>query len=390
MSKIVYISLLLAALPLMSLKAQDSLSISEESSNAHTLAFKGQLSAWALYNGGLDLPVYTGGRYIPQLNYEYNFGNSQKLDFEASLNLNGLMGFNSDSLDHDGTLKPYRLWARYSGEQFEIRAGLQKINFGSANMIRPLMWFDGVDPRDPLNLTDGVWGLLGRYYFLNNANLWLWVLYGNENPRGWDLLGSRSDLPEFGGRFQSPVPRGEAALSYHHRNSDTQDYTASLPLYDRIPENRIGLDLRFDIFVGLWAEASWIHSGENLGMYTNQELLNLGVDYTFGVGSGLYVVYEQLLASYDTEAFGLENTFTFSLLSMSYPLGLFGNINAIMYYDWTNKDLYNFLNIGYDFRHTSLYLMAYANPTDYNIPTQQADINLFGGRGIQILLVFNH
>ena len=68
---------------------------------------------------------------------------------------------------------------RYSSDQFELRLGLQKINFGSASMLRPLMWFDQMDPRDPLHLTDGVWGLLARYYFLNNANIWLWGLYGN-------------------------------------------------------------------------------------------------------------------------------------------------------------------------------------------------------------------
>lgn len=35
------------------------------------------------------------------------------------------------------------------------------------------MRFDQVDPRDPLKLTDGVRGLLGRYCFLNNADIWL-------------------------------------------------------------------------------------------------------------------------------------------------------------------------------------------------------------------------
>jgi hypothetical protein len=71
-----------------------------------------------------------------------------------------------NSFSSNGDIKPYRLWARYSTSQLEIRAGLQKINFGSANILRPLMWFDQMDPRDPLQLTDGVWGILGRYYTL--------------------------------------------------------------------------------------------------------------------------------------------------------------------------------------------------------------------------------
>ncbi len=58
-----------------------------------SLTFKGQLSAWTLYNGSLDLPVYMGGRYIPQLNYEIKLKNDQLIDFEASANINGNFGF---------------------------------------------------------------------------------------------------------------------------------------------------------------------------------------------------------------------------------------------------------------------------------------------------------
>jgi len=110
--------------------------------------------------------------------------------------------------------KPYRFWARYSAKQVELRIGLQKINFGSASMLRPLMWFDQVDPRDPLMLTDGVWGILGRYYFLNNANIWLWGLYGNDNRKGWEIFNSQKTIPEFGGRLQIPVPKGESGFSF--------------------------------------------------------------------------------------------------------------------------------------------------------------------------------
>ncbi len=167
-----------------------------------SLTFKGQLSAWALYNGGLDLPVYMGGRYIPQLNYEIKLKKDQLIDFEASANINGNFGFQPfDTLKATGTIKPYRLWGRYSSRQFEVRLGLQKINFGSAQLIRPLMWFDEVDPRDPLGLTDGVWGVLGRYYFLNNMNVWFWSLYGNKNARGWDFAPTNRDVPEFGGQI---------------------------------------------------------------------------------------------------------------------------------------------------------------------------------------------
>jgi hypothetical protein len=356
-----------------------------------SLRFKGQLSAWTLYNGGLDLPVYMGGRYIPQLNYEIQLQDDRKIDFEASANINGNFGFNPfDTISTYGTVKPYRFWGRYSTRQLEVRVGLQKINFGSANLLRPLMWFDEVDPRDPLGLTDGVWGVLARYYFLNNANVWLWSLYRNKNPRGWDFAGTSRGIPEFGGRFQSPIPAGEAALSYNHRVSDTRGINAALPEYPKVMENRIGFDARFDLVIGTWLEASWINNNKDLGAFTNQELFNAGLDYTFGLGNGLYVIFEQLLVSYDQKAFLFQDPTTFSLMSLSYPLGLFSNIQGIVYYDWENNNLYNFLNLQRDFRHFSLYLMAYWNPEDYRIPTQEMEQNLYAGRGIQIMFVLNH
>ncbi|MDO9614508.1 MAG: hypothetical protein Q7J86_08280, partial [Bacteroidota bacterium] len=196
--------------------------ITFQSLMAQNLEFKGQASVWANFNPTNDLQLWAGARYLPQFNFKLGEPSKSLFDFEASANLNGTLGtLPFDSLYSNGNIKPYRFWARYSTEQLEIRAGLQKINFGSASMIRPLMWFDQLDPRDPLQLTDGVWGVLGRYYFLDNANLWLWALYGNENPKTWEIGNTSQRQPEFGGRFQMPVPKGEMGISYHHRLSDT-------------------------------------------------------------------------------------------------------------------------------------------------------------------------
>ncbi len=356
-----------------------------------SLSFQGQVSAWMLYNDNNGLPVYTGGRYIPQINYSLFLRNDHLIDFEASANINGNLGFNPfDTLKADGQIKSYRLWARYSTKQFEVRAGLQKINFGSASILRPLMWFDQVDPRDPLQLTDGVWGVLGRYYFLNNTNIWLWGLFGNKDPKGWELISTNTSYPEFGGRIQVPVPRGEAALSYHHRVADSGNMGESVPQYSEIQENRVGFDIKLDVTVGLWLEGSWVTKNKNIGAYTNQELLNIGSDYTFGIGNGLNLTFEQLFSSNGEEPFEFRNTTSFSLLSLSYPLGIFDNISGIVYYDWKNSKIYNFINWEKQFNNITMYIMGFLNPVDYIIPTQVSDQNLYAGKGIQIMLVFNH
>jgi hypothetical protein len=363
-------------------------SLNNLSAGSDSLTFRGQLSGYSHLNPRNSLPWLTGARYIPQVNYSWLPDDNKKLDFEASLNLYGNAGLAPfDSANLSGAIKSYRLWARYSTSQLEIRAGLQKINFGSASLLRPLMWFDKVDPRDPLKLTDGVWGLLGRYYFLNNANIWLWGLIGNENPKGWETYRTRKNIPEFGGRFQLPVPDGEAGLTYHHRVADINVLQEAV---GDSPENRFGIDAKFDMVVGWWIEASWSVYNEKAGDFSNQEILNLGLDYTFGIGNGLTVTYEQLLASYDRKPFEFVNSTSFSLLSLNYPLGLFDSLSAIVYYDWTNNKSYNFMTWQRQFNKFSLYLMGYMNPREYDLPTQNTGNMIYGGSGLQIMLVFNH
>ncbi len=190
----------------------------QDSVPPQTLELKGQVSAYANYNFSNDLNMLVGGNFLPELVYSIPLKKKQLIDFDVTANIFGSVNFHPfDTAVDNGDVQPYRAWARYSGKQFEIRAGLQKINFGSATSLRPLRWFDQVDPRDPLALTAGVWGLLGRYYFLNNANVWLWGLYGNEDVKGWEVTSTYEQIPEFGGRFQHPVPKGELAVTYHHR-----------------------------------------------------------------------------------------------------------------------------------------------------------------------------
>jgi hypothetical protein len=356
-----------------------------------TLLIKGQASAYAHFNPENKLSFWSGGRYIPQLNYKYKFPSKQLLDFETSANLYGNLGWKpSDSSNYSGDIKPYRLWARYSSSQWECRIGLQKINFGSASLLRPLMWFDQLDPKDPLQLTDGVWGGLFRYYFLNNTNLWAWVLYGNKNIKGFETYSTVKAIPEFGGRIQFPVPKGEMAFSYHQRKANFKSNPLIPVSTKESLEYRAGFDAKFDMLVGWWFEASWTNFQENIGIFSNQELINLGTDYTFGVGNGLTITYEQFIASSDKNAFAFDNTITFSLFQASYPLGFFDNLSALVYFDWKNKNPYTFLNWQRQFNVTTLHCMVYYNPKQYTLPTIGSSEILYAGYGMQVMFVFNH
>jgi len=358
---------------------------------ADTMVFSGSFSSWTNYNVKGMLPLQCGGRYLPALNYEIRFPHNNKLDFEVSLNFDGALSFHPfDSLQSGGNIAPYRAWMRFSSNQWEVRAGLQKINFGSATLLRPLMWFDQVDPRDPLKITNGVWGLLFRYYFLNNANIWVWGLYGNGKQRPWEIGKISQYYPEFGCRMQTPLPKGEAALSYHFRVADMRDMGFARPRFFEVPENRIGLDAKWDLGVGIWFEGAWINKSKIIGQLTNQEIFNVGIENTFKAGNGLTVLFEQLLVANDEHAFRFSNPVFISALSISYPLGLNDNINGIVYFDWDNKKSYNFINWNHRFKYFSTYLMAYWNPETYNLPQQGPGANTYTGPGVQVMLVYNH
>lgn len=363
------------------------------SGRGDTLTWQGQFSAMTQYSPQGEYQFRLGGNLIPQVNAGFDLPRETLLDFEGSVHITGSGAFaGTQPNDYYGKVKPYRVWARYSGRQFEVRGGLQKINFGPAMMLRPLMWFDQLDPRDPLQLTEGVWGVLGRYYLLNNANIWLWALYGNDGQRAWDIGKPKSGSPEWGGRVQWPVPRGEAALTSHFRIVDGSSLYYPLDpaaISGKVNEQRWALDGRWDVLVGLWFEAVWIHKAAGPDLLRNHQMLTIGADYTFGVGNGLHVVGEHFVTGFGSESFVLDkDPLSFTALNLSYPISLVHNVSAIGYYDWKNKDRYHFVNWRMDLKHFDLYLMGYINPEGTILP-QQRTANPMGGKGFMAMVVVN-
>ncbi|MPR32159.1 hypothetical protein GBK04_02050 [Cytophagaceae bacterium SJW1-29] len=357
-----------------------------------SLDFDGQVSGVGSYAPDNALDLFVGVRYIPRISYGFQLDSAtaQRIDFEASANVAGSFSSNTfESVQFRGRLAPYRLWARYTRRQFEFRVGLQKIDFGAATLLRPLQWFNEIDPRDPLQLTNGVYGALVRYYFLNNANIWLWGLYGNKKTRGFDAVETNRRIPEYGGRVQLPAPRGEIGVSYHHRTANTQDLSGVQPI-DKIPENRIGLDGKWDLGIGLWFEASYVHKARSLGLLTNQALLNVGADYTFGIGNGLNVVLENLILNFSEKNLEWNDPISITAMNVSYPLGLFDNLSWVGTYNWTTRDPSLFVNFQHQFPKITTYIMAFYNPRNQLGIRQNELVNTFAGPGLRLMLVYNN
>ena len=170
---------------------------------AQTLDLNGQLSGWFIVNDQEPSTPVFSVRYLPSLMVERTFSEDRLVDGELSVNaFASAEAADWDRLSGTSRLKPYRAWARVKTSRFETRIGLQKINFGSATLIRPLMWFDSVDPRDPLQMTEGVYGVLPRFYLPNEITVWAWGLYGSDRTKGWEAYATREGTPELGGRVQ--------------------------------------------------------------------------------------------------------------------------------------------------------------------------------------------
>ncbi len=368
-------------------------SANARSQDSNSIALSHKISFWGAANFQDPLLYQFGIRYIPDLNIEHHFSEYKTFNAEISWNITAsplLLG--KKYIETFSRLSPYRFWLRYSTSNWEIRAGLQKINFGSATILRPLMWFDQVDPRDPLQLTDGVYGLLSRYYFNNNANIWLWCLYGNDAERGWDYLPSDRRTPEFGGRVQIPVKSGELAVSYHHRkvdftrlNTDTT-YTGST-FY---PENRIGFDGKWDAMAGVWFEVVVKQNNpENSFMPEWEEYLNVGLDYTFGIGNGLNTMVEFFCLGSSENFLGQGSRTHFSALSLNYPLGMINSFSCILFYNWDDRGFYRFINFQRTYDNWTFYVMAFWNPDQYSLYTLGQEHNLFAGKGLQFMAVWD-
>ncbi|MGB2908826.1 MAG: hypothetical protein WBB73_17145 [Candidatus Aminicenantaceae bacterium] len=354
---------------------------------------KGLVTGWA--NARFQDPVdpQFGVRYIPEFFLAHDVSDTLSLDAEFSLNAYGTAVFKGwDNITTDGNIKPYRLWARMSSSQFEVRLGLQKINFGPAMLLRSLMWFDSIDPRDPLQLTDGVYGVLARYYFVNNANLWLWGLYGNDDPKGLEAMPTKDNTLEWGGRAQFPLGKGEAALTYHHRQIDFSGFPFPRQGSGRpeAPENRFALDGKWDVGVGLWFEAALIHQDYDTLPRPWNRALTLGIDYTFDLGNGLNVLAEHFMYTSSEKAFGQGEGIDFTGLFINYPMSILDTVNTIFFYNWDNKDIYSFVNWQRTYDRWSFHLMAFWNPLRFEIYPERSDGSQFIGKGFQIMVVFNY
>ena len=363
----------------------------------HGFHLSGMISLLSTARFDAPFEPFVALRFIPEVKFSLAAGRGVTVDAEASANAYGSVSFLSDDpASTSGEVKPYRGWLRLSTSRFEARIGLQKLSFGSAALFRPLMWFDSLDPRDPLQLTDGVYGLLLRYYTQGNANFWAWGLYGNKDARGWDIARPNKKSPEFGGRVQVSLFKGELGATYHRRKAAIESLVpvmspppeSPLPV-PPVPEDRFGLDGKWDLGVGVWFEGALVHQRTTLLPLPWQRTLTLGLDYTFRLGNGLNVMAEQFRLASSARAFGPGDGLSFSALLLRYPLGLLDEVSGIFYYDWKNRNIYRFLSWKRTTNALSFSVILFWNPTELLVFQGRPGSSSFAGTGFELLLAYH-
>ena len=353
--------------------------------------YSGQLSTWTRITDQTP-EQQIGARYIGELSLSADISANWQLDAEGAFNAIGYVeGDNTDDAEWHDDLDPYRLWLRLASPNFEARGGLQKISFGSASLLRPLMWFDTLDPRDPLQLTDGVYGVLGRYTFANNANIWLWGLYGNDDLRGWEVIPTADDEPEWGGRAQSPLGMGEIALSYHYRKADPSGTAIPGIISDGkiFSEDRLGIDGKWDFVAGLWFEGSVTRKDTESSEIRYLRMLTLGADYTFNLGNGLHLMGEHLISESAEDLYRKGNSSSISALSCGYPIGLFDYLAGFVYYDWQRDDWSPFIQWQRSHDQWQIHISAFYSEKRRPLYDSEQETG-FSGSGAHIMFVFNH
>ena len=88
------------------------------------------------------------------------------------------------------------------------------------------------------------------------------------------------------------------------------------------------------------------------------------------------------------EIFNSGKNVTFSSLTVNYPVGI-NKIGGIIYYNWTDKTWYRFINLQRQSDNWTYYLFLYWNPEIFAIYNNISGNNMFAGKGIQFMTVFN-
>ncbi len=229
------------------------------------------------------------------------------------------------TLDNKFDFEIYRLWLRYSTLNSETRIGKQQLNFGPAQLLRSLRWFDRIDPNDFFARTTGVEAISYRHFIKNKA-VWVWIIRSENNTKGLEFYPSVKNKIEPGARMDFPFLSGYWGASAHFRPKVIH------PLKSSGNELRTAIDGRWDYFAGFWFESSLAVFRE--GINEQYSYLTPGVDYTF---CGINLTGEHFLLS-EVKNKSMKNISNQSALTAKYSINLLDTVSLFFSYNHTEEN----------------------------------------------------
>ena len=199
-------------------------------------------------------------------------------------------------------------------------------------------------------------------------------------------------------RIEIPVPVvGELGVTYHHRpgyeGGKIPDNSGTPFVHQSSQEDRYGVDLRADIFLGLWVEAvAAKSSGGDPNYRIDHSVYMIGGDYTLPIGNGLYLLAEHMFDRVESKFLETQFNRKFTALMLNYPIGILDQVALIFEYDWDGERMFNFLRISRTYDNLAVNLILFDNPKRKEF----SEIELSGagdsgfGTGFQVVLVCNH
>ena len=322
-------------------------------------------------------------RYLPAFEHQGSFSETWDYDMEVRWQLQ--FGGRLDTLGESELVSdPYRVALNLQSSHAEYIIGLQKINFGPARILRPLMWFDSINPTDPLELTSGVTGISAKFHYDFGWSSQAWVLLPGDRI-GWERFDDMEGTVEVGGRVNIPNKRGQIGFSNHWRIADAGHvYPDDPDLY----EGRIGLDGFWDIGIGLWVESVYKHQRFSDDLFMHQLQSTVGADYTIWVGNGLLLMTEHMMINFfqiEAEPYYLVSTFM-----ASYSPSMFDQISLMLFMDWENDIPLAYASWGQTYDSFRFTLGGFYTNADGGGDAGASLNSNFTGKGIQLTVAYNH
>jgi hypothetical protein len=156
-----------------------------------------------------------------------------------------------------------------------------------------------------------------------------------------------------------------------------------------VAEDRIGLDGKWDLGVGVWFEGALVHQKTPFLPLAYQRALTLGLDYTFALGRGLTAIAEHFRIASSSRAFAPGDGLSFTALLLRYPLGILDEVSGIFYYDWKNHGVYRFLSWKHTTDALSFSAIVFWNPAELLVFQGQPGSGSFSGTGLELLLAYH-